>query len=157
MLELLEEAIVAAVRALRDSQGGGALEGFAICTDEDLSSLYAAGFTAEEGAQHTGEYHYRYCPAEWPEELASFERASKAFGELAAARRAESAGEEWKQSVLGQVVDVLQSHRERETFGAAALVAFVSHDCGDPFFAWMDAGVKALNSPSLYAKWREYY
>lgn len=73
LVDAVEEAATAALAAITAEHPGERLLGFALCTDDDMWTLYAAATTLEALA-NPGE---RFMPVDWPyEQSVQFDRAA---------------------------------------------------------------------------------
>ena len=161
-LDSLSRSIGPAIDALREKQNGDELISFAICTDEDLLSVYAAGCT-RASIDNDDDPGARYRPAEWSEESAAMDKCSALLTNLA--RRAYASGDAgadasarqpaWKRELFGRVVDVLLRQRALGTFSEEQFVFFGPHDCGDEMWEWMSDAVERLNGPEIRRAWAD--
>jgi hypothetical protein len=148
--EALRHEIPEAARRLAARQGGAPLRTFALVTDEDLRTLYAAGCTAERLASLDRE-SAKY-PAEWPEDGVSM-RGSSLLQEGLADGYATRSDSDWKRSLIDELAATLDQLRKERVFDDDTLLLVWSHDPEPREFAWLFDASKRINPRSQFRWW----
>jgi hypothetical protein len=155
--ESFTEVITGAARrglaALVQAHPGERLAGYALCTDDDLRTVYAVGCTREFLADQPADR--LFLPTEWPDgdDDASFEEARQTMYARADAAVGTAFGQHVLQSFAALVAALRQLRLENRVGDDVFLVA-LSTDPGELLTALEDAGVRDLNPAGLYDRWR---
>ena len=147
--EALPSVVVASFEALRASHSGERLLGYALCTDDSVTTLSAVACTAESLAESRAP-DARWLPVEWSC-WDSGEGFAFARGLLDASYRAR--GSEGFDAHVERAFDVcvesLGELRARRRVEDDVLLVAISTDPGPPLSEWAVAGAAKLNSPEL--------
>lgn len=160
----LVTAIELSVETVAKSHPGDPVVRYALCTDEDIRSVYSTACTASM-AEGFGLQAQGFWPAEWcrVEHYKQFSEANTLLERLADEGYAAEGDDvppdadhlrPWKGELFAALVAALSEHRERGTFGPGVLLLAMSHDPGDWLEVRIDAATKSVNSPELYSAWR---
>ena len=164
LLAKLTIAIPASYAAL-SLDGTRKLAAYALCTDADLRTLYAAAYTQEDGEQFQ-DRRFMFLPADWPLEDASEEmnNASDALSSWMDDQY-EIEGSEvgpgddhlrpWKREVFEAIVGLLASFQLTGIAPANMPLWLTCHDPNNEMVHWIRNGVKQLNEPANFSRWEE--
>lgn len=147
--ELLRSGIAEAIRASTDTQAGEALTGFALCTDDDLTTLYAAASsrTILESVAVRGA---RFQPTEWPE---------AASGSIAVVSKAlqHRSEKDFAEGIAGDfeaLVQALLELRNAGLFAPSAFLTVLSTDPSPHMERLERSATVRLNPPEVLRDWR---
>jgi len=138
---------------IRD-KGGDNLAGFALCTDDDLTTLFAAMASKEWMNDLQNEDLY-FWPPDWP--TTGF---ADSLGETAKCLRARRLGESGT-GVIDRsfecLVAVLQQLRAEGVLGNRVGIQITSTDPSEHLEQLASAAVRRLNSAEFYSRWKRVW
>jgi hypothetical protein len=147
--EALPSVVLASFEAMRAAHASEHLLGYALCTDDSLTTLSASGCTGESLARSRAPAA-RWLPAEWSHidsgEGFAFVRDLLEASYQARGREGFDAHIERAFAVC---IESLGELRTRRRVGEDVLLVVVSTDPGPPFVEWAIAGATTLNTPEL--------
>lgn len=161
----IRAAIAQSVADIQAKHPDDPIARYAICTDDDLRTLYATACTRTQVGRFENASR-SFVPAEWfrgIEHYAQLDAASSLLSRLADAHYEEEDDgidpdadhlRPWKAELFAAVVAGLSAHRESGTFGSEVFLIATSHDPGEWLGAQVDEATKTLNSAELYESWR---
>lgn len=141
--------------ALAQHRAGETLAGYALCTDDDVSTLYGVAVTREylPSAPYP---EARYMPVEWPygHRTSLFDESQLAIeARYTAASDAGALGPHIE-ATFACLVEALRRARAQKLVGDEVLLVVTSTDPGPELEALATRGVRALNAPEQYEAWR---
>lgn len=142
---------------------GEPLRAFALVTDEDLRTVYAAGYTAEgERVLEERDEGASLYPPEWPETSSELERSSKlqsAYCDVHYSTEGSEVGpgddhlRPWKKRVADEMGAVLAQLRADGVFQEDCVLVAWTSDADELLADWLDAASRAANSPGRFDAW----
>jgi hypothetical protein len=141
LAEVVADGARLALAAIVARRPGEHLTGFALCTDDDLSSLSAAGCTREFLAGHDPAWQFQ--PTEWPDDVPD------PFGE---ARRM-LAGQHDRTETFRSLVAALTRLRREGTVADDVFLVVCGTDPGELLTRLEEAAVRELNSAGVLTRW----
>ena len=154
VLDDLRAAIRGSLEAIGAAHPGERLNGYALCTDDCLRTLFHAGCTTES-CKGDEESELRCVPVDWPygEGDHLFRRAN---AELVAHADASEDFSAHVEAAFAFLVDALGGLRNEGVFGDDVLLIVTSTDPGPRLQELADAAVRRLNPPRLFELWKRY-
>lgn len=141
--------------ALAQQRAGETLAGYALCTDDDLSTLYGVAVTREylPSAPYP---EARYVPVEWPygHRTSLFDEAQLVIEGRYTAASDGGALTAHIEGTFACLVEALRRARAQKLVGDEVLLVVTSTDPGPELAALATRGARALNAPELYEAWR---
>lgn len=140
-----------ALAALLRSHPAEHLAGFALCTDDDLASLSAAGCTREFLAAHDPAWLFH--PTEWPynDSLGEAGRLLRAEADACAA----ATFPDHVQRSFACLVAALRQLRSQAAVGEDVFLVALATDPGERLTALEEAAVRDLNPAAFHRRWRD--
>jgi hypothetical protein len=149
LVRLVEAGIESTWRQIAAATPGVKLVGYALCTDDEVCTLFEVACTAEQDS-------VRFSPVEWT--LRAAQDDLQAASELLA-RRAELDGEDdhhtQSDRAFACLVDALAAVRARGLFPDDVYLSVLGTDPHPEMEAKEHASVLRLNSPAVIRAWRE--
>lgn len=147
--EALPPVVVASFEALRAAHASERLLGYALCTDDSVTTLSAVACSAESLAESRAP-DARWLPVEWSY-WDSAEGFAFARGLLDASYRARGGAgfDAHVERAFAVCVESLNDLRARRRLEEDVLLVAVSTDPGPPLLEWAVAAAATLNGPEL--------
>lgn len=164
VLKVFEKAVPDAFAQLSKDEG---LLCFALCTDSDLRTIYATGYTASDRASFDEE-SFCYLPAEWMRLEGGgglIEQASELLSKWTDrqyGREDASIGPDddqlrpWKLSMFEAMVDILIQQRDAGHLGSSVPILLGPHDGSDWWSVRVSEATERLNTPEFFAEWKKH-
>ncbi|MCB9601811.1 MAG: DUF4303 domain-containing protein [Sandaracinus sp.] len=157
--DTLRDAIPHAVAALRARDGGGPLRVFALVSDADLRTVFAAGGTAAYLARLDSERVD--APEEWREHvdaLAEVSRLQEAYADACYASEgaldpSADSKRPWKRAMVDAMGEVLAELRRDGLLDDEALILVWVPDASDPLFGWLLRASRFASGTKPFARW----
>lgn len=149
--DLLAGSVRETVARLMQSSGG--IAGYALLTDDDVSTLFYAALTRSI-AETTNDQDLLFSPTEWPQaaEETNFDVLSKAIGTLPMASESASKAE----SAFRLLVSVLAECRVEGIFDRDVFLSVLSTDPGPEAEALEEESIRQLNSLEIVTEWERF-
>lgn len=156
--KLLRDCVLASYQELA---ARGPLGGVGLITDEDLRTIYLAGFLEKEKFWTKAA---RFVPGEWRLSAnLSQECEESLMARVVAGYETEDIDDDispdeadklrgWKRDVFRVLVEATAVLREQNS--SVFLIA-ASHDPGPVMARWISEGVMELNGPEIYEEWKK--
>lgn len=155
--ELVQAVLIearATVAALAASRPDEHLSGYALATDDDLSTLFLSACTREAAAQHAGDAYFLYTFTDWPYGARD---AFSAVGDALSARASAAPDEQFEEHVARSfeaLVRGLHAAKTEGLFGDDVFLTVGSTDPGEDLQRLEADAVKRLNSAAVFERWR---
>lgn len=132
------------------------LAGYALCTDDDLSTLYGVAVT-HEFARAAPDPVVRYIAVEWPygHRTSLFDEAQLQIEQRYVDASSGGAIAPHVERTFACLVQALRRLRERALVRDDVLLLVASSDPGPALEALAARGARALNAPLLFDAWRD--
>lgn len=158
LVELVRVGSLEALAALQTEASEDPLVGFALCTDDDVSSLFHVGCTIRY-VDASEEVDVRFNPNDWQQtgniSPIALDLVSRHFNE----RPAEPTPDQWRtarDSNFGVLVEGLLRARRDSPPGNSVFLTVCSTDPSNHMEALEEAAILLLNPPDLVRKWWEW-
>lgn len=156
LVDLVADAVRRSVPLVELAHPGEELVGYALCTDDDLSTIFHVAITREFAQRNSDVPGVSHVPTEWSynegEDL--FEEANR----ILAARYEHASSNGFDEHVVKTFADLvaaLERIRAEGVFGEEVLLIVTSTDPGPALEQLSREAAEKLNAPEVFARWRE--
>ncbi len=155
-VEALKTAVRATVRAVCQKHPDAQLAGYALCTDDELSTLSYLAVT-DEYLRVESDPDLQFTPTDWPydPEQERFDDLSNVLQSRSEAAE-EDASYSYETKAFDELVRALAETRAENIFGPDVFLAVLSTDPCDHTEALADAAVATLNEPHIVEQWSAF-
>jgi hypothetical protein len=156
LVDIVADAVRRSVPLIAVAHPGEELVGYALCTDDDLSTLFHVAITREFEHRNSDVPGVAHVPTEWSynegEDL--FEEANR----IITARYEDASSNGFEEHVVktfGELVGALERMRAEGVFEPDVLLIVTSTDPGPALEELSREAAEKLNSAEVFARWRD--